>query len=394
MKISFVYDAAYPWVKGGVEVRIFELSQKLINKGHEVTVYTLKWWQGNSTIYYKGIKYVALGGKKNLYNRGRRSFIEALYFGIRALAIRTSRGEILEAQSFPYLHLFPLRLLTSIRGTRLVITWHEVWKGYWFNYLEDKIFLGIIGIIIEKISSRLTKNNIANSHSTAKLLEEMGQRHVQVIPSGVNFFEIEHIVPKEPSYDIVCVSRFIKEKKIDLLVEAVNLLIGKRGGKIRVAVIGDGPEFKRIKTLIEEFGMEDTISLYGFIREHREVLSIIKGAKVFVSPSIREGFSLAVLEAMACGVPSIVTDVKMNAGKDLISGSDVVGWICKPNAQDLCDKMMLALDGGDEIKRNCLEKAKMFDWEVISDSLTEYYIEVLKQDKSGIMVDNEDPTRV
>jgi hypothetical protein len=50
MKIAYVYDAVYPWVKGGAEKRIYELSRRLAKRGHDVHCYGMKWWQGEDEI--------------------------------------------------------------------------------------------------------------------------------------------------------------------------------------------------------------------------------------------------------------------------------------------------------------------------------------------------------
>ena len=55
MRIAFVYDAVYPWVKGGAEMRIHELGKRLLDRGHEVHIYGIKWWEGEDTFEYEGM---------------------------------------------------------------------------------------------------------------------------------------------------------------------------------------------------------------------------------------------------------------------------------------------------------------------------------------------------
>ena len=47
MKLAYIYDAVYPWIKGGAEKRIYEISKRLAEQGHEVHWYGLKWWDGS-----------------------------------------------------------------------------------------------------------------------------------------------------------------------------------------------------------------------------------------------------------------------------------------------------------------------------------------------------------
>jgi hypothetical protein len=55
MKIALVYDAVYPWIKGGAEKRIYELGKRLAEKGHNVHVFGIKWWDGTDVIMNDGI---------------------------------------------------------------------------------------------------------------------------------------------------------------------------------------------------------------------------------------------------------------------------------------------------------------------------------------------------
>ena len=49
MKMAFIYDAVYPWIKGGAEKRIYEIGKRLAKK-HEVHLYRVGWWNGALTM--------------------------------------------------------------------------------------------------------------------------------------------------------------------------------------------------------------------------------------------------------------------------------------------------------------------------------------------------------
>ena len=55
MKIAFVYDAIYPYVKGGVEKRIWELAVRLSSRGHDVHLFGMKFWEGGDILVHEGI---------------------------------------------------------------------------------------------------------------------------------------------------------------------------------------------------------------------------------------------------------------------------------------------------------------------------------------------------
>jgi len=55
MKIAFVYDAIYPYVKGGVEKRVEELAVRLSRRGHEIHLFGMKFWDGEDILMRDGI---------------------------------------------------------------------------------------------------------------------------------------------------------------------------------------------------------------------------------------------------------------------------------------------------------------------------------------------------
>ena len=69
MKIAYVYDAVYPYQIGGVEKRIFELSKRLAARGHEIHLYGLKTWDGDSTFFRDGVRYHGVGETRSFYKR-------------------------------------------------------------------------------------------------------------------------------------------------------------------------------------------------------------------------------------------------------------------------------------------------------------------------------------
>jgi len=151
VEIAYVYDAIYPWVKGGAEKRIYELSTRLASRGHTVHCYGIKWWPGEDEILRDGVRLHGICKPRPLYVNGRRSIREAAAFAADLLA-RPPREAVVDCQNFPYLSCFstclssrlsprpPSRLSRWEKGNgqapqRLFITWHEVWGEYWYDYL-------------------------------------------------------------------------------------------------------------------------------------------------------------------------------------------------------------------------------------------------------------------
>ena len=205
MKIAYVYDAVYPWVKGGAEKRIYEISKRLVQKGHEVHWYGLKWWEGEKDIVVKdGIHLHGIGRWDNLYVNGRRSIKEGLYFGFKTLTGLKGDFDVIDCQEFPYFSCFSAKVHSLLNKSKLVITWHEVWGDYWFEYLGKK---GIFGWSVEKLTTKLTEGNVAVSERTKEDLERIGVKGgVHVIPNGIDFGRIEKVKPSEEESDVIFLS--------------------------------------------------------------------------------------------------------------------------------------------------------------------------------------------
>ena len=115
MKIAYVYDAVYPWIKGGAEKRIHEIAKRLVERGHEVHCYGMKWWDGEKDIAVDGIYLHGIGNWDNLYVNGRRSIKEGLYFGIKTLTGLKGDSDVIDCQEFPYFSCFSAKMRSLLK---------------------------------------------------------------------------------------------------------------------------------------------------------------------------------------------------------------------------------------------------------------------------------------
>ena len=363
MRIAFVYDVAYPFVKGGGERRIYELARRLAKK-HDVDWITLKWWNDGDEIEIDEINYVGAGRSENLYKKGRRRIGEAFYFGLKTLpALMKERYDVVDCTAFPYFSCFSARIYSILRDTGLFITWHEVWNNYWLDYLGK---LGYFGKFVEKRVALLKAKHIAVSQLTKRGLEKLGASNVVVVPNGVDLKRIESIKPAEDEWDIIFAGRLIREKGIDNLIKSVAEL-KKRGIEVKTLIIGNGPEKRNLKKLSFQLGVHYLIRFMEFVEDDR-LYSLMKSAKVFVLPSMREGFGVAALEAMACGVPVITLDHPMNAAAELVRE---VGFGCVVKTDEIVDRVYEVLNG--KIPIYSREKLEKYHWDYICRILEETY---------------------
>jgi len=369
MKIAYVYDAVYPWVKGGAEKRIYEISRRLVERGHEVHWFGIKWWDGEKDIVKDGIYLHGIGKWDNLYVDGRRSILEGLYFGLKTLTGLRGDFDVIDCQEFPYFPCFSAKVYSIVKGSVLVITWHEVWDDYWYGYLGKK---GFFGRVIEMMTSRLTSRTIAVSERTKNDLECLGVREeIKIIPNGIDFERIKKIKASKEESDIIFAGRLIKEKNVDVLIKAVKL-VRNEIPDVKCMIIGDGPEKEELVKLVYDLKIDINIKFMGFLENHDHVISYMKSSKVFVLPSTREGFGIVALEANACGLPVVTVNHKRNAACDFINNGNV--FICELSEKDVAEKIFIGFDERKEdMRRRCIENAKRYDWDEIVKSIEYFY---------------------
>lgn len=246
MKIAFVYDTVYPWVTGGAERRLYEIGTRLAKHGHDIHIFSLGYWMKSSeykdkkVIQYDGMTLHSVGMPRELYNtEGKRSIKEALYFA-RCLYKQSElkHFDIVDCQGFPYFSCFSSHFQCKFGSSTLVITLHEVWNDYWYEYLGKK---GVFGKFIEKRVFHLTDNVLCVSELTkANMLENYHPKNTVVIPNGVDTKKITYIDPSENFCNVLFAGRLIPEKHVDLLIDAIKQ-VTKVHPFVRCIIIGEGP---------------------------------------------------------------------------------------------------------------------------------------------------------
>ena len=131
MKIAYIYDGVYPYTFGGIERRIWELSTRLTQKGHEVHLFVPKFWNGEGVINTTGVYlHGVCSPPQNRYVDGRRSIGWPIYFAVMLMPeLLKEKIDIMDCQNFPYFPSFSSKMASILKGTPLVMTWHEVWGG-------------------------------------------------------------------------------------------------------------------------------------------------------------------------------------------------------------------------------------------------------------------------
>ncbi len=137
---------------------------------------------------------------------------------------------------------------------------------------------------------------------------------ISVIPCGV---DLEHFTPtaSRPGgevHRIMTIGRLVKRKGVGQVVRALGVLAERGADDVELAIVGgsgaDEPEARRLLALAAELGVADRVRLIGQVTR-RDMPSMLQTADVVVATPWYEPFGIVPLEAMACGVPLVVSSV-------------------------------------------------------------------------------------
>jgi glycosyltransferase involved in cell wall biosynthesis len=371
LKIAIVSDVLYPYSIGGVEKIIYEISTRLAKKGHNVTIYCMKWWEGPDTKVENGVQLKAISPYFPLYAGEKRSIKEALLFSLHCLKLIREDFDIINVDHMPHLVLFSTKLVALLKKKKLHVIWCEVWgASYWRNYMGPS---GVFAALIEKITSMLPDQFAAISEHTSRELTaklKVPQRKITVIPPGISVAELEDVPPAILRSDVIFVGRLLSHKNADVLIESIALLKTKYP-RIKCIIVGKGPEKNNLVELVQENDLLENIEFIEFIKDHKQLYSLMKSSRVFAFPSTREGFGIVVLEANCCGLPVITTDHQQNAARYLIE-EGLNGKIISLSKENLAN----AIDAYMAMKSNptnYISFLQQYDWDNLAQRFEDIY---------------------
>ncbi len=373
-----MYDALYPYTKGGGEKRYHELASRLAAR-HEVHLVSWQHWQGARRIESGNVSYHGVGKPLPFYGEdGKRRISEAISFAGHLLrGFPRERFDVIDCSTFPYFPVYACHLVSRSRRIPLVLTWHEFWGDYWPDYLGWR---GHLARGIEFLTTGLGDIGVAVSRFTSSRVERLGlgSRPVEVVPNGIEYELIRSIPAQGAESDVIYMGRLIEHKNVSTLLEAVRLLANQMPG-LRCSIVGDGPHREKLAGYSSALGLDDNVTFWGFIPSQHDLFALMKRSKVFVFPSTREGFGRAVVEAQACGLPAVVVDAPNSASASLIrSGAN--GLVCESAARSLAAAIGDLL--GDPSRRQrmaeeALADAARYDWSNVVERMEGIYQRVI-----------------
>jgi glycosyltransferase involved in cell wall biosynthesis len=199
------------------------------------------------------------------------------------------------------------------------------------NPLLTRVFPRFPGLerLLFRVVNRFDLIVVRGAVAQAFCQERLSRPIVRVLRAGIDNQRFHPGSGLAKRYDLVAVSRMSRWKQLDIMIQALAQLTGRMPG-INAVIVGDGPEMRALQALASRLAVRERIH---FVGERDDVEKLLAQARVFVLPSSSEGFSIAMAEAMACGLPAVVSDVGelgelVQAGRNgyLVPVGDVAGF--------------------------------------------------------------------
>ncbi|MCH8990252.1 MAG: N-acetyl-alpha-D-glucosaminyl L-malate synthase BshA, partial [Acidobacteria bacterium] len=246
----------------------------------------------------------------------------------------------------------PLKLITTLHGTDITLVGQE------------KSFHTVTKFAIERSDAVTT----VSSYLKDETIRAFGCEHcsLEVIP---NFVDITTYTPDErcahrevfapPGTKVLLhMSNFRPLKRVPDVVR-IFARVRKEIPAVLV-LVGDGPERGATEIVVTELGLEEHVRFLGNLSV---VVDVLQAADLFLLPSTTESFGLGALEALACGVPVVATDVSDNA---YIIPNGRVGFVVPPDDKEvLSDRICRLLENAD-LRRELSTAARTWALEELS----------------------------
>jgi glycosyltransferase involved in cell wall biosynthesis len=368
MKIAILTSRFPPKWLAGTEIAAYNLAEHLAKRDHEIYIITsmdenLQIFQKENGFYIHRISWSKI------------PIIGFLLFSVKIfLKIQQIKPDIVHVQDLSM--GIPAWLAKKILKVSYTV-WGQGNDVYCPNY-----------------STRLTNKPILqNADAILALTEHMRNKliniyntEIYIVPNGIDVenYKDTTISPtrKTGIKNILFVGNLYSIKGVQYLISAMKKIHDEMSD-VRLILVGDGEERKRLEELSKQLNMQSYVQFVGKV-PHEKVKIFMHQADIFVLPSLSEGLPIVILEAMACGLPIVAS--RVGGIPDLIKNG-VHGYLVKAKMPDeIAEKILILLKDDQlrtEIARTNLELIKEYSWTIIIFKLENIYLKILHEAKKS-----------
>lgn len=290
-------------------------------------------------------------------------FVVSFLMAIRIFRLHQKNPfSLIHAQDTGYSGLTAVTI-GKLLGIPVVISSHGVRHKTIQESLNSKIKNTIVRIekSIDTFTTKRADEVLSDNNTINDYMSKLSGRHVDTLPIPIDLevFKFSksnrELIRKELGIEdkdkiIGYVGRFAPEKNLLTLIAAVAKLVSKHS-EIRLMLVGDGPMILELKNYVQTLNISDKVIFYGV---RQDVNRILSGFDIFVLPSLIEGMSVALLEAMATGCPIVCSKISTN--EELVShGKD--GILVDPNSIEDFEGSILQILEDDKLRNNLKNNA-------------------------------------
>ena len=340
--IAMVSDFFFPQ-PGGVESHIYQLSTKLIDRGHKVVIITHA-YEGRT-----GVRYLTNGLKVYhvpfyvVYRETCFPTVFSFFPIFRNIVIREG-VEIVHGHGSLSCLCHEAILHARTMGLRTVFTDHSL-----FGFADAASILTnkLLKFVLSDVDHVVCVSHTCKENTV--LRASLDPFMVSVIPNAVvaeNFRPLEYgegeksgkrggklQSPKQlgpnDTITIVVISRLFYNKGTDLLIAAIPRILANEP-KVKFIIAGSGPKAIDLEQMLERRVLQDRVEMLGPVR-HEEVRDVMVRGQIYLHPSLTEAFGTVIVEAASCGLYVVCT--RVGGIPEVLP--DEMTVFAKPEADDL-----------------------------------------------------------
>ncbi len=350
---------------GGAEVHLHEIFKRVVAQGHSVTLFCSKFPGSTDTEEIDGLRVIREGGRY-LFN-----FHVPWRYDSR---FRKDGYDVVvdDINKIPFYS--PKFVDKPLAG----IVHHLFGKAI---FLEAPFVPASYVYLAEKLAARVYRNTpmAVVSESTRQELVELGfmPSNIVIVPNAVNdkiYTPSQDILHGRPL--IGHLGRLKKYKSVDHLLRAYQIVL-KEIPEARLKIIGDGDFRPELERLAGELGITNRVEFTGYLSQAEKVRQLHQ-MSVAVNCSAKEGWGLTVIEANACGVPVVASDVP--GLRDSVV-DEKTGLLYEfGNIEQLAEKILLLLRDEhfrSRMRVDAIEWGRTFNWEDSSKKMIDFLERVI-----------------